>query len=312
MLKPVRRWVIGTPLFAGLLVAPMGSAAADPTPTGGATHCEVATICTGAGHPGSTPTPGTGSGGGGNGGGSSGPQICEWNGMQLACNDPALGWFSAVDGCYYMRLNPQPPASDPRWKGKTPADGDLYTVNCRSSDGSLTGKEDTVLAQAPVPPPPNPAQMAARYVEDKLHFVPPELGVAPKNDPVVGGNVWLWLADAKAPPTKPLTEGGLTVTVTPRVASVTWDLGDGTTVTCKGAAAAGTPYDPTYGAGPSPTCGHVFKSGSGTKKDGRFTGKVNVVWMNDVTVSDGTKVDPIEVRVAADVEFRVAEVQVLN
>lgn len=34
MLKPVRRLVIGAPLFAGLLMAPTGTAAADPTPTG--------------------------------------------------------------------------------------------------------------------------------------------------------------------------------------------------------------------------------------------------------------------------------------
>ncbi|GAA1405397.1 hypothetical protein GCM10009639_52280 [Kitasatospora putterlickiae] len=313
MLKPVRRLVIGTPLFAGLLLAPTGPAAADPPgPTGGATQCEINIICREGGQQGSTPAP-SGGGSHGGGGGTSGSRLCVWNGQVLACSDPELGWFSATNGCYYRVLNPQPEAGDPSWENHDPKEGSVYNVTCRSSDGSVSSPEPKFLAQAPVPAPPDPGAEADRYVHDELHFQPPTLGVAPKKDPVVGGNVWLWLADPKKPATEPLTLGGLTVTVTPRVASVKWDLGDGTKVTCKGAAAVGTPYDVKYGANPSPTCGHVFKSGSGTKKDGVFTGSVEVVWMNDVTVSDGTKVDPIEIRVTAErVSFRVAEVQVLN
>ncbi|MFE7191096.1 hypothetical protein [Kitasatospora sp. NPDC057541] len=314
MLKPVRRLVIGTPLFAGLLLAPAGPAAADPTPadTGGATHCEITVICTGGGHGGSTPPP-SGGGGGGGGGGASGPQLCSWNDQVFACSDPELGWFSAGDGCYYRLLNPQPEAGDARWENHKPEDGAVYNVTCRFADGTIGAPAARFLAQAPVPAPPDPKAMAAAYVKDRLEFKPPELGVAPKKDPVVGGNVWLWLADPKKPATEPLHAGSLTVTVTPRVASVKWDLGDGTSVTCKGAAAVGTPYDVKYGAGPSPTCGHVFKTGSGTKKNGLFTGDVEVVWMNDVTVSDGTKINPIEIRVyVRNVSYRVAEVQVLN
>ncbi|MFB7471796.1 hypothetical protein [Kitasatospora sp. NPDC056184] len=313
MLKPVRRLVIGTPLFAGLLLAPTGTAAADPpNPTGGATHCEITVICNDGGQHGSTPPP-SGGGGGGGGGGASGPQLCSWNGQVLACNDPELGWFSASSGCYYRVLNPQPPAGDRSWDGHDPKDGTVYNVTCRSSDGSISPPAATFLAQAPVPAPPDPRAEADRYVHQKMRFHPPVLGFAPKKDPVVGGNVWLWLEDPKKPATDVLDLGALKVTVTPRVASVKWDLGDGTKVTCKGEAAVGTPYDVKYGAAPSPTCGHVFKTGSGTKKGGVFTGNVEVIWMNDVTVSDGTKVDPIEIRVSVDqVSFRVAEVQVLN
>ncbi|MFB6892010.1 hypothetical protein ACFCX4_22180 [Kitasatospora sp. NPDC056327] len=319
MLKSLTRLAIGAPLFAGLLVAPAGGAvaagsavAADPAPTGGATHCEITVICTGAGQTGSTPKPPAGGGGGGTGGGTSGPQLCTWNEQTFACSDPELGWFSAADGCYYRALSPQPAAGDPRWEGHRPEEGAVYNVTCRFAGGGIGAPAARFLSQAPVPPPPDPKGRANRYVKDELRFVPPKLGVAPEKDPVVGGNVWLWLADPKAPATHPLTEGSLTVTVTPRVASVKWDFGDGTTVTCKGAAATGTPYDPKYGTGASPTCGHVFRTGSGTRKNGLFSGHVEVVWMNDVTVSDGTRVDPIEIRVAADTDFRVAEVQVLN
>ncbi|MFE6872445.1 hypothetical protein ACFVFS_38615 [Kitasatospora sp. NPDC057692] len=291
-------------------MAPAGPAAADPpAPTGGATHCQVNVICTGIGQPGSTPTAPAG---GGTGGGGGGPQICSWNGLPLACNDPVRGWFSSSDGCYYRAITPPPAAGDARWKGNDPAKGALYNRTCVFSDGSQGAPEEVYLTQSPIPQPPDPKKMAYEIKAETV-FDPPVLGVAPKNDPVVGGNVWLWLADPKTPRPEPLTRDGLTVALKPRLASVKWTFGDGTSVTCKGAAAAGTPYGPEYGGAPSPTCGHVFRTGSGTKRGGVFTGSVEAVWMNDVTVSDGTRVDPIEVRVnVQNVGFRVAEVQVLN
>ncbi|WP_327682926.1 hypothetical protein [Kitasatospora sp. NBC_00458] len=296
-----------------MLLSPAVPAAAEPTPTGGATRCEVNVICTGTEDPGTKPTPG-GGGTGGTGGSSSGPQVCTWNGQPLACSDPVLGWFSASTGCYYRILSPQPAEGDPAWEGHKPSDGAVYNATCRYPDNS--GQSPTLprfFAQAPAgPPPDNPAQLA-RQARDRIAFPKPKPGTAPKGDSVVGAPLWLWLENAQAPAPVSVSGNTLTVTVTPRLDWVEWKFGDGTKERCAGKAAAGTPYDPKYGNSPSPTCGHVFTSGSGTKKDGLFHGTVTAQWVGVVTVTGGTqRVDPIELPLTETLQFRVAEVQVLN
>ncbi|MFE7559474.1 hypothetical protein [Kitasatospora sp. NPDC057500] len=266
-------------------------------------------ICADTEEPGTKPTPGGGGTGGGTGGSSSGPQVCTFNDQNFACNDPELGWFSASRGCYFRPAKPQPPAGDPLWGGRTPGDGVVYSPTCVGSDGTLTPAPQEYSATPPAGPPPDNPQALAVKARGQVVFPETKPAVAPEGSSVVGAPVWLWLRDAQ-PPAPGRAEGNtITVTVTPRLAWVKWEFGDGTSVTCEG---AGTPYDPKYGASPSPTCGHVFKTGSGTRKDGKFFGKVRAQWFGDVTVSDGTRIDPIEIPVIEDFEFRVAEVQVLN
>ncbi|MEV6979364.1 hypothetical protein [Kitasatospora sp. NPDC093806] len=314
MLKPVRRSVIGAPLFAGLLLSPALTvpAAAEPTPTGGATRCEVTAICAETHETATKPPTGGGGTGGGTGGSSNGPQVCTYNGQNFACSDPELGWFSAARGCYFRAISPPPAEGDPRWQGHKPSEGAVYNATCVQADGNLGAAPAEFFAQPPAgPPPDNPAQLA-RDARAKITFPPVKPGLAPKDASVVGAPVWLWLQDAAVPTAGQARGNTLTVTVTPRLAWVKWTFGDGTTVTCSGAAAAGTPYDPAYADKPSPTCGHVFTTGSGSRKDGLFHGTVRAQWIGDVTVSDGTRIDPIEVPLTADIAFKVAEVQVLN
>ncbi|MEE1824489.1 hypothetical protein PUR61_20255 [Streptomyces sp. BE20] len=233
--------------------------------------------------------------------------------MPLACSDPELGWFSASRGCYFRLISPPPPAGDPRWQGHDPSEGSVYNVTCLDSAGSQTGAPAEFAAQAPAgPPPDNPAQLA-RQARDRIAFPKPKPVTAPKGDSVVGAPVWLWLEGSQPPAPVSVSGNTLTVTVTPRLDWVEWKFGDGTKERCEGKAAAGTPYDPTYGANASPTCGHVFKSGSGRTTDGLFHGTVTAHWVGVVTVTGGTQqVDPIELPLTEAVQFRVAEVQVLN
>lgn len=91
--------------------------------------------------------------------------------------------------------------------------------------------------------------------KDKLVFAQPEIGSAPCTDVgcqgTVGVPVWLWTQDV---PTQSATAsvGGTSITVTDEVTHVTWDLGDGTTITCT---SPGTPYDTSMGWASSPDCG---------------------------------------------------------
>ncbi|WP_406111575.1 hypothetical protein [Kitasatospora purpeofusca] len=314
MLKPVRRLVIGAPLFAGLLMAPTGTAAADSTPTGGATRCHVNVICAGTSE--TTTKPPKGGGGGGTGGTGGGPQVCSFNGQNYACYNPEFGWFSSATGYYYRLLDPQPPAGDPLWEGHKPEDGGVYAENRLSSDGSQEPGQDRFFAQPPAgPPPDNPVELAKSAAEE-IAFPDPVPGIAPEGTSVVGVPVWFWLANSQPPAAKTARGNVIAVTVTPRLKSLEWSLGDQldpkkeTVKTCVG---AGTPYEPKYGATPSPTCGHVFTTGSGTRKAGLFYGTLTVHWVGEVTITGGTQtVPPIDLETSVRLQFPVAEVQVLN
>ncbi|MEV7778580.1 hypothetical protein [Kitasatospora sp. NPDC088351] len=313
MLKPVRRFAIRAMVFAALLLSPVVPAAADPTPGGEVNHCTVNVICAGTNEPGTKPTPGTGGGGGGGGGG---PELCSYHGVEWPCHDPELGWFSNSTGCYYQLTNPQPPADSPDWEGHKPSDGAVYDKTCRSSDGGQSAPEPTFFAQAPAGPPPDNPVALARQAADRITFPAPVPGIAPQGTAVVGVPVWLWLDQSKGSAVPaPVTVHGntLSVTVTPKLDRVVWDLGDGRVETCEGQTAPGTPYDPAYGAAASPTCGHVFAKGSATLPTGTFFGSVTAHWTAYVTVTGSNqKIDPLQMTRMTDLELRVAEVQVLN
>ena len=66
--------------------------------------------------------------------------------------------------------------------------------------------------------------------------------------------VWLWVNDPTPTTWGPATISAGGVTLTARVQSVTWDMGDGTTLTC----GKGTEWKRGMGGNPSPTCGHTY------------------------------------------------------
>ena len=72
----------------------------------------------------------------------------------------------------------------------------------------------------------------------------------------------------------------VTVTLTAKVDHVIWSLGDGTTVTCTG---AGTPYQDSFGAAPSPTCGHMYRKPSTALPGGGYPVSATAVWEVDWT-----------------------------
>jgi hypothetical protein len=107
----------------------------------------------------------------------------------------------------------------------------------------------------------------ARQLLVSLRIRAIDIGMVPQAGPdrmgVVGLPVWLWVDDPRPQTVGPLsasrTEGGVTVSLQARLASVDWDLGDGTVVRCAGDRARGTAYRTSYGRNESPTCGHVYR-----------------------------------------------------
>jgi hypothetical protein len=102
----------------------------------------------------------------------------------------------------------------------------------------------------------DPSQVA-RSLLARLQLRPISLGVAPRGADamaLVGLPVWLWVDAPTRTTWGPATISAGGVSLTARVDSVTWSLGDGATLSC----GRGTVWKRGMAAKPSPTCGHTY------------------------------------------------------
>jgi hypothetical protein len=231
------------------------------------------------------------------------------------------------DGCYYMLVQPQPPAGDPLWQGKQPGQGAVYLRTC--SNQAAGDSVEIYLAVAPaVAPVVTPGDVAAEALA-KIHLGHPIVRTAPDaatGPALVRSPIWLWIdtrqlangaypwADAKSPLTADATDAGLSVTVSVWATGITWDMGDGGQAQCS-ADSPGTAYTSSDGASTSPTCGYTYTQPS-TKAPGTYVITATTTWhvhwettTPGVNVVEDYNIDPIA-GVATD--LRVDELQVLN
>lgn len=102
----------------------------------------------------------------------------------------------------------------------------------------------------------DPSQIAQTLLA-RLQLRRISIGMTPKGPDamaLVGLPVWLWVADPTRTSWGPATISAGGVTLTARVDSVTWSLGDGTVLSC----GKGSVWKRGMGAKPSPTCGHTY------------------------------------------------------
>lgn len=215
------------------------------------------------------------------------------------------------------KLNPQPPASSKYWEGHDPAEGGaVYVRTCiyhMESGTSNTITEAVYGGPGGAPPPPavGPAVVAQQAV-DKMLLQGPEIGITPKpgGTGVIGMPVYMWTAtgpETYGPNTASATAGAVTVSAVAKVSKIVWTMGDGKTVICT---TAGTPYEKSYGAEPSPDCGHLYTRPSSTQPSGKYHVTATSTWTINWT-GGGTSGQLTEVR-DSDVDIAVAEVQVVN
>jgi hypothetical protein len=162
---------------------------------------------------------------------------------------------------------------------------------------------------APVLPAPGVlAQLAVKY----LRLPDPVI----RSSPAPGAlqltrlPVWLWIAAGDwEPQSKTAQVPGESVTATATPVSAAWDMGNGTTVTCKG---PGTPYGDGNPAAASPTCGYTYDQSSAGQPGGAYPVTVTITW--DITWAGdggaGGVLAPLQTVAAA--EFQVAESQALD
>jgi hypothetical protein len=101
-----------------------------------------------------------------------------------------------------------------------------------------------------------PAEVA-RLARDQLGLPRPEIGASPAGDQLVNLPTWLYLTGGWRTLWATASVPGISVTAWAEPTSVTWSMGDGTTVDCPG---PGTRYTPTADPGSeSSHCGHTYR-----------------------------------------------------
>ncbi|MCP3800696.1 hypothetical protein NLX83_15620 [Allokutzneria sp. A3M-2-11 16] len=155
---------------------------------------------------------------------------------------------------------------------------------------------------------PSPAEVAAQ-AREQLRLPTPTLGASPAGEHLVHLPSWLWLSSGWASVSATAEVPGVSVTAVARPRSVSWSMGDGTTITCTG---GGTPFRP--GSDPrsaSPDCGHTYRTSSAAQPNKVFTVSATVRWT--VTWSGAGQAGTFpDLTTTASTSFRVAESQALN
>jgi hypothetical protein len=121
----------------------------------------------------------------------------------------------------------------------------------------------------------------------------------------VGYPLWLWVDGTTDPAPVTDSDGPLSVSLDARVTSITFDMGDGHTVSCTG---TGTRWTKEVAAGkPSPTCGYTYTKPSLPKGDYSVTATTH--WAVDWNINGATGTLPYVQ--SATTAVPVGELQVL-
>ena len=299
--------VVAGVLVGGVLVGGGGRAIAD-----GVGDCPKEILwCTVTGSdPGG---PSDGGNPGNPGGGDGGSTGCSYKGNAVACYVPSLGYYNNSNSCYYRREDPQPPASDPIWAGRTAADGAFYMVTCYDGpapwgSGMIDPAQQFV---APGDAGPSPLQLAQEALAEIL-LSPPDIQMAPSTDGVgglVGLPVWMWITDGPhtwGPLTNSKSYGALTVNISAVGDSIDWNMGDGHTVTCDN---PGAKYTAAAGAQASPKCGYRYTTPSYDKANSKYAITATTTW--HVNWEGGGQNGVIVVTRTARSSVRINEAQVV-
>lgn len=235
--------------------------------------------------------------GDGDGGGS---RACEWGGEEIPCTSELGVWNGH---CYIAPEDPQPDYDAPIWEGRTEG----VIVRC-SMPEAIPGVGANTIWVPYIPGADGPdAEELARRAVAAMNLSPGQIGTTPPEGSrgVIGLPTWLWITNPAENTTGPITrsssDSGLTVTATATLDSIVYDMGDGSTVTCAGQGAPGTPYTESAGDSPSPTCGHTYES------TGQYTISATNYWTVEWSGSGQTGTIPMELTGSVDRE--IGEVQ---
>jgi hypothetical protein len=151
------------------------------------------------------------------------------------------------------------------------------------------------------------AERAAELALEQLPLREPAIGVSPPDAQIVGLRSWLWVDTAWSPSAASASVTGVTSTVTATPLQVTWQTGDGATVTCHG---PGVAYDPTRPPDAQASdCTHTYVSPSIGEPGGTYTLTATVTYTVAWTASNGGGGELGTVTRTSQTRVRVVEVQ---
>lgn len=154
---------------------------------------------------------------------------------------------------------------------------------------------------------PSPAELA-QTARKQLRLPAPTIAANPAGEQLVNLPTWLWLSNGWTTTSATASVPGVSVTAVATPTSVSWSMGDGSTVVCSG---PGTPFttdsNPTKA---SPDCGHTYRSSSASQPGQAFPVSATVQWT--VTWSGAGQGGTFpDMTTTGNAEFRVAESQAL-
>ncbi|MDQ1427412.1 MAG: hypothetical protein QOK39_888, partial [Acidimicrobiaceae bacterium] len=165
-------------------------------------------------------------------------------------------------------------------------------------------------------PAVNPAQLAQQALAS-APFQPVRVAMSPPSTrEAVNFPIFLSVGSGFGPVTASASAGGVTSTVNIVPTGVTWDMGDGHSVTCQG---PGVPYNPSQpfdsqllGTG-LPPCGYKYSTSSASRPSQAFAATVTVHYAASWTVvgaPGGGALPPVDRSVTLPIT--VGEIQILN
>lgn len=202
--------------------------------------------------------------------------------------------------------------------------GAWYVNTCAT--GTVTGQATGVvwLTTGQVPPavpPPDPAVAGARAASE-LHLPTPTLTLSPSTTGYVNLAEWLWIASSMWHPLSTTAQacnagGCVAATATATPSYVTWDTGDGSTVTCNG---PGTPYNPGLpAADQSTTCSHTYATTSGGQptpdgnpNDAAFPITATITWTVAWAGPNGSAGALASLTTRGETSLEVAQIESVN
>ena len=317
------RSVLASVAGAAVLMLTATTAAIADTPTappgGGGVVCPIGGCGVNAYDPGNptTPTPPAGptsTGGGSNGGNTSPP----------------------APQCTTEPLNPQPGPGTPWWDGHTAAEGQVVQYVCPAGLSSAVLVPFFVANGKPAaPPPPDPAVLAQQAYQ-QIPLPHPTMHIGPDADQVaVNFPIWLWVDQAEIRPVT-VTAGGVSVTATPALQSVTWAMGDPVNPTDGRGATVSPPYvtrppvvctgdstvtGPPPGGGqmpafgPNPPCGYTYRWMSTSARTfglGCWTVSASATWVITWTSNTGASGTITAPPLNSVLHLRVGEWRTIN
>ena len=241
---------------------------------------------------------------------------------QVAAVRPRSPFRRARTTCPIRRSSPARDGGPPPAGGVQPGAWYFNTCSTGSATGQATGVVWLATGQAaPTVPPPDPA-VAGAQAASELQLPIPTLTLSPSTTGYVNLAEWLWINSSMwhslSTTAQACNAGGcVTATATATPSYVTWNTGDGSTVTCNG---PGTPYDPALPAtAQSTTCSHTYATTSagqpspdGNPNDAAFPITATITWTVTWAGPDGSAGALPSLTTRGATSLKVAQIESVN